>query len=533
MLNIGVRVPRSRVSSGSATRSAAVRADPAVFAAVYERHQQELYRYCRSIVQHDEDARDALQNTMAKAYAALQTEDRDFELRPWLFRIAHNEAISLIRRRPATDELDERTGGCPETLQRSVEAREQLSHLYGDLQDLPERQRGALMMRELNGLSTAEIADALEIPVGAVKQTIYEARTGLHECAAGRDMVCDDVQRTLSEADGRLIRSRRMRAHLRSCRSCQQFRHALTARPAALQALFPVMPLAAGTSLLAALKGGTAAGTTTAAATSTAAGTSFMGFGGGLIGLGATKIAVVAATTVAAVGGGGAAVVTLGQPTPTPSHQTTETHRATPAQRAAATAATSSTTTSPATAAPVATRRVRDARARSTSRTPGAAASSSAPSRADAARSITAPGAPAGEGPAGGAAQVPAADAPGRGAAAQGPATGAATAQDATARRPDTTAAGGPRPTVSGSGPSTSRTPAQPARPTTTAPSTGAAPAAGAGAPAAGASSAPATSPQRPDSPGGRTVPGPAPAAPATAGEDIVGSVVRPGGGRP
>src|SRR3954449_12122723 len=85
-------------------RSHAARGD---FAAVYERHHQALYRYCRSILRHEQDAQDALQNTMARAISALQDERREIELRPWLFRIAHNEAISILRRRRATAELDD------------------------------------------------------------------------------------------------------------------------------------------------------------------------------------------------------------------------------------------------------------------------------------------------------------------------------------------------------------------------------------------------------------------------------------------
>ena len=87
-------------------RSQAARTDPAVLAAIYERHHQALYRYCRSILHDDEDARDALQSTMAKALAALRDEQRDFELRPWLFRIAHNEAISRLRQRREVVDLD-------------------------------------------------------------------------------------------------------------------------------------------------------------------------------------------------------------------------------------------------------------------------------------------------------------------------------------------------------------------------------------------------------------------------------------------
>src|SRR3954467_11848549 len=99
-----------RVRSEGALRSRAARGDAKAFAAVYERHHQALYRYCRSILRHDEDAQDALQSTMTKAFAALQSEQRDFELRPWLFRIAHNEAISILRRRRATAELADVAG---------------------------------------------------------------------------------------------------------------------------------------------------------------------------------------------------------------------------------------------------------------------------------------------------------------------------------------------------------------------------------------------------------------------------------------
>src|SRR5918998_6251827 len=95
-----------RLRREGALRSRAARGDAAAFTAVYERHHQALYRYCRSILRHEEDAQDALQSTMTRAFAALQSEQRDFELRPWLFRIAHNEAVSILRARRPTEDLD-------------------------------------------------------------------------------------------------------------------------------------------------------------------------------------------------------------------------------------------------------------------------------------------------------------------------------------------------------------------------------------------------------------------------------------------
>src|SRR4051795_3361353 len=112
-------------------RSRAARGDAAAFSAVYERHHQALYRYCRSILHHEEDAQDALQSTMTRAFAALQHEERDFELRPWLFRIAHNEAISILRRRRTTGELPDQPA--PGDLEDRVSEREELRLLRMDL----------------------------------------------------------------------------------------------------------------------------------------------------------------------------------------------------------------------------------------------------------------------------------------------------------------------------------------------------------------------------------------------------------------
>src|SRR6476620_5309811 len=156
-----------RIRSEGALRSRAARGDSAAFAAVYERHHQALYRYCRSILRHDHDAQDALQSTMARAFAALQDERRDIDMRPWLFRIAHNEAITIVRRRKASAELTD----IPDAgdLDDRIADREELRNLRLDLADLPERQRAALVLRELNGLSHEEIGRILDLSPAGVK----------------------------------------------------------------------------------------------------------------------------------------------------------------------------------------------------------------------------------------------------------------------------------------------------------------------------------------------------------------------------
>ena len=237
----------------------AARGDAAAFAAVYERHHEALYRYCRSILLHDEDARDALQNTMVSAFAALRRERRDFELRPWLFRIAHNEAISILRRRGETHELVDPPGHASELDDRVAE-REELRLLRLDLDDLPERQRAALVLRELNGLGHAEIGAVLELSPTAVRHAIFEARNALFSCREGRAQACEDVRRLISDGDGRTLRGRGLRAHLRSCGGCLSYRDELQRRRRALRALAPPLPVATAAALLAQVLGsGTAA----------------------------------------------------------------------------------------------------------------------------------------------------------------------------------------------------------------------------------------------------------------------------------
>jgi RNA polymerase sigma factor (sigma-70 family) len=195
----------------------------AEFAALYERHHKALYRYCRSIVRHEEDAQDALQSTLTRAYAALQDRPHDFDLRPWLFRIAHNESVSILRRRRPTLELDAELAALGGVDERA-ELQETLRIFRQDLADLPERQRSVLVLRELNGLRPAEIAELLDTTPGAVKQTLLEARRALARCNEGRETPCFDVQRALMEGDGRVLRGRSLRAHLRSCTACRRFR---------------------------------------------------------------------------------------------------------------------------------------------------------------------------------------------------------------------------------------------------------------------------------------------------------------------
>ena len=267
------------------------------FAAIYERHHQALYRYCRSILGNDDEAKDALQNTMVSALRSLPGERRRIALKPWLFRVAHNESISVLRRRTEDAELDEVALASSD----DIASRERLRGVFEDLTQLPERQRGALVMRELTGLGYTEIAEVLETSDAAAKQMVYEARCALHELEEGRQMECDAARVAISARDGRMLRGRKLRAHLRACDSCRSFRESIAGRRNDLKALAPPLPAPAAAAVLSGiLGGGGGAGGGGIAALATGAGAA----GGPLAGTAAIK--AVAITVAAGLGIAGA-----------------------------------------------------------------------------------------------------------------------------------------------------------------------------------------------------------------------------------
>jgi RNA polymerase sigma factor (sigma-70 family) len=279
----------------------AARGSRDAFALIYERHHQGLYRYCRSILGDAHDASDALQNTMASVLQALPGERREIALKSWLYRIAHNESISLIRRRRPRADVEEAESLPAPDMAEGMDHRERVAQLWSYLHELPQRQRAALLMRELSGLAHDEIAASLEISPGAAKQAVFEARQALRELDQGRAMDCRDVQRRISDGDGRRLWARKIRSHLRSCDDCQAFQVALGVRRNDLAALAPPLAPAAAAAVLHGVLGGGGGGT-----------------GGGLLSLlsgaagktaGATTALKVSAVVAVSVVAGGTAAV--------------------------------------------------------------------------------------------------------------------------------------------------------------------------------------------------------------------------------
>ena len=295
---IGPAIPRLLGDERLARLAAA--GDERAFATIYRRYGHDLRRYCQAILGNAEDAADAVQNTMVSALRALPGEARDVALKPWLYRVAHNESISLLRRRRPGVERD------PDRLTATaadVDAApaERLRQLVRDLGQLADRQRAALVLRELSGLSFEEIGASLGCSAAAARQLVYETRLALQEMADGREMDCEIARQAISERDGRILRGRRLRAHLRDCERCADFRAGIVDRREDLAQLAPALALPGLLGLLKGLGlGGGAGATGSAGSVGAGAGASLGG-----------SVAVKSATAVlaAATIGTGAAQV--------------------------------------------------------------------------------------------------------------------------------------------------------------------------------------------------------------------------------
>jgi RNA polymerase sigma factor (sigma-70 family) len=156
----------------------------AAFEAIVRRYRTPLVRYGTTFLD-PQRAEDAVQQSFLKALTALRRDKRPMQLKPWLYRIVHNEALNAARRTElGTEELDEQFDGVPQP--PDVVARsERLRELVSGIAALPERQRSAVLLREFEGRSYAEIAGALGVTTPVVRALLHRARVRLRDaCGA-------------------------------------------------------------------------------------------------------------------------------------------------------------------------------------------------------------------------------------------------------------------------------------------------------------------------------------------------------------
>ena len=177
-----------------------------------------------------------------RAYGALRNDAREMNVRAWLYRVAHNRCIDHLRRPvPPAAELFEVSRKPLHDPVEEAQRRDDLRRLVEDVGRLPEQQRSALLMREIDGMTYAELASALDVTVPAVKSLLVRARVGLVEAIEARDADCAEIRSDLLRSYDRGVKaSGRARRHMRSCDGCREYRVALRGVRRSFAALTPI-----------------------------------------------------------------------------------------------------------------------------------------------------------------------------------------------------------------------------------------------------------------------------------------------------
>ncbi len=236
----------------------------AAFEAAYDRHHRAILSFCRHMLGSLEEAEDAVQHTFLAAYNDLVSSQKPIHLRAWLFTIARNRCYSILRarREQPLSELDE---PATEGLATQVQRRQDLRDLVGDLRRLPDEQRAALVLSEMDSLTHEQIADVLGVPKDKVKALVFQARESLVASRAARETDCAEIREQLANLHGGALRRANLRRHLHECAGCREFRQEVDRQRRQLRVLLPVAPtLALKETVLAATVGG---GVTVSAAT--------------------------------------------------------------------------------------------------------------------------------------------------------------------------------------------------------------------------------------------------------------------------
>lgn len=160
--------------------------DREAFGALVQRYQAAVRRLTRAVTGDAHDADDAAQDAFLSALDRLETYDPSRPFGPWLMRIATNAAIDLVRRRAVrrADVLDERAPSRTPSPASDAEGAEVHAKLVAALGALPERQRVAVTLFDVEGYSHAEIAAVLQIPEGTVRSDVFHARRALRVALA-------------------------------------------------------------------------------------------------------------------------------------------------------------------------------------------------------------------------------------------------------------------------------------------------------------------------------------------------------------
>ena len=238
--------PLLRLASDERLIELTRRGQQAAFEALVARYQSRLLAFCRHMLHSREDAEDVLQEVFAAAFNAILADSREINARPWLYRIARNRSLNHLRRNTAigVDSMDAHFADAGQSTSEKAHKREEFRLLVEDIAHLPETQRSALVLREMDALSYEQIADVMDTTVPSVKSLLVRARIGLAEAAEARKLTCEEVRLELgAAAEGLAALAAPARRHVKSCDHCRGFRAQLRANNRALAAILPVGPI--------------------------------------------------------------------------------------------------------------------------------------------------------------------------------------------------------------------------------------------------------------------------------------------------
>jgi RNA polymerase sigma factor (sigma-70 family) len=232
-------VPRGRSDDALVAR---VRAgDERGFELVFDRYHRSLLAFCRRMLSCDEEAEDALQHTFMAAYRSLRASDEPIRLKAWLYTIARNRCLSILRARREHVALDE-GHAASDGLAADVDRRAELRGLQADLERLPDEQRAALVLFELGDHSHDEIAEVLGVRREKVKALVFQARESLASWRQARETPCVDIREQLATLRGAALKRATLRRHVARCEGCQEFDVEVRRQRTAMAALLPVVP---------------------------------------------------------------------------------------------------------------------------------------------------------------------------------------------------------------------------------------------------------------------------------------------------
>jgi RNA polymerase sigma factor (sigma-70 family) len=190
---------------------------------LYRRHADEVLRYALLVLRSRTDAEDITQTVFLRALGAIERGEKVRTPRNWLIKITHNECRRLLATRKVHIELPDEIAVEPVEQGRAEELRLAMAAL-------PATQRQALVMRELEGRSYAEISQTLDLSTSAVETLIFRARRALREQIENA-MSCEEFAALLEDPSARS----RLRAHARICPDCATLDHQSRGRKSALK----------------------------------------------------------------------------------------------------------------------------------------------------------------------------------------------------------------------------------------------------------------------------------------------------------